>query len=40
MKIVDKGIPLPFKNLENSRSYLYFENLIDLILKIIKEDKF
>ena len=34
------GLPLPFKNIENSRSYLYIENLIDLILKIINEDKF
>ena len=40
LRIVDSGIPLPFKNLENSRSYLYIENLIDLILKIINEDKF
>ena len=40
IKIVDKGIPLPFKNLKNARSYLYIENLIDLILKIIREDKF
>ena len=40
MRIVDNGLPLPFKNLENSRSYLYIENLIDLILKIIDEDKF
>ncbi len=40
IKLVDKGIPLPFKNLENSRSYLYLENLVDLILKIIKDDKF
>ena len=40
MRIVDMRIPLPFKNLENSRSYLYIRKLIDLILKIIKEDKF
>ena len=40
IKLIDKGIPLPFKNLENSRSYLYLENLVDLILKIIKEEKF
>ncbi len=40
LRIVDMGLPLPFKNLENSRSYLYIENLIDLILKIIREDKF
>ena len=40
MRIVDNGLPLPFKNLANSRSYLYIENLIDLILKIIDEDKF
>ena len=29
MKLVEKGIPLTFKNLENSRSYLYLENLVD-----------
>ncbi|MEC8099739.1 MAG: NAD-dependent epimerase/dehydratase family protein, partial [Pseudomonadota bacterium] len=40
LRIVDMGLPLPFKNLENSRSYLYIENFIDVILKIIHEDKF
>jgi nucleoside-diphosphate-sugar epimerase len=40
IKMIDKGIPLPFKNLQNARSYLYLDKLVDLILKIIKEDKF
>ena len=40
MKAVDRGLPLPFKSIKNSRSYLYVGNLVDLILKIINEDKF
>ncbi len=40
MRIIDKSIPLPFGNIENSRSYLFVGNLVDLILKIIREDKF
>ncbi len=40
MKAIDFGIPLPFANLKNARSYLYIGNLADLIIKIIKDNKF
>ena len=40
IKAIDFGLPLPFLNLENFRSYLYLENLVDLILKVIEENKF
>ena len=40
MKAIDFGVPLPFLNLKNLRSYLYVDNLVDLIIKVIEEDKF
>ena len=40
IKAVDNRLPLPFLNLKNSRSYLYVENLIDIILKILQENQF
>ncbi len=40
IKAIDLGIPLPFLNLKNLRSYLYVDNLVDLIIKVIDENKF
>ena len=35
IKIVDSGIPLPFKNINNRRSFIYLENLVDAIILTI-----
>ncbi|MNZ25315.1 hypothetical protein D3C78_424790 [compost metagenome] len=31
MKFVDKGIPLPFSSIDNKRSFVSLENLVDFI---------
>ena len=38
IKAIDHSIPLPFKRLNNKRSYIYIENLINAILFLIKKD--
>ena len=38
-KIVDRGIPLPLKNINNSRSFIYLENLVDAILTCLTHPK-
>ena len=35
INIIDKNIPLPFKNINNARSYVSVDNLTDLIIKCI-----
>ena len=39
INLINKGIPLPFKNIKNKRSYLYVENLVDFLFKCSKEKK-
>ena len=39
MKAIDAGLPLPFGSINNQRSYLYVENLIDAIDVILKKNK-
>ncbi len=39
MKLISLNIPLPLLGINNSRSYLFIENLLDVILKIIKNKK-
>lgn len=34
--IINKGIPLPFKDIKNKRSMIYVDNLIELINKVIE----
>jgi nucleoside-diphosphate-sugar epimerase len=36
LKMVDKGIPIPFKGINNKRSMIYLYNLTDLIIACIK----
>lgn len=36
IKIVGRGIPLPLANIDNRRSFIYLENLVDAILTCIK----
>ena len=36
MKIVDKGTPLPLAKIDNRRSFIYIENLVDAVLTCIK----
>ena len=36
MKIVDKGTPLPLAKVDNRRSFIYIENLVDAVLTCIK----
>ena len=40
IKAIDYNIPLPFKLLNNKRSYLYVENLMDAIIHIINNKHF
>ena len=35
IKAINSNLPLPLKGIKNNRSYLYIENLLDVILKII-----
>lgn len=39
IKLISLNIPLPLLGINNSRSYLFIENLLDVILKIIKNKK-
>lgn len=39
MKIIDRGIPLPFASIDNCRSLIYLENLVDLIATSIMHTK-
>jgi nucleoside-diphosphate-sugar epimerase len=36
MRLVAKGIPLPFASIRNRRSFIYIDNLIDAILTVIR----
>lgn len=36
LKVVDKGIPLPFGRVKNQRSLIFVENLIDAVIACIK----
>ena len=40
IKAIDYRLPLPFLKVENLRSYLYIENLVDLILTVIEKNHF
>lgn len=35
IKILDKGIPLPFGSIQNKRSLVFIDNLVDLIIRVI-----
>lgn len=39
IKILDKGIPLPFGNVRNKRSLVYVDNLVDLLIRLIDHPK-
>ena len=39
LKILDRGIPLPFANVNNDRSLIYLENLLDVIVTCINHPK-
>jgi len=39
IKLIDLGIPLPFANLKNARSFIYLDNLVDVILKCTIDPK-
>ncbi len=39
LKVVDRGIPLPLANANNSRSLIYLENLVDAIITCMKHPK-
>jgi nucleoside-diphosphate-sugar epimerase len=36
MKLIRSGLPLPFDNLRNRRSFIYVGNLIDAIIKCVE----
>ena len=36
IKLVDSSLPLPFASISNSRSYIYIENLLDAINRLIE----
>ena len=38
-KIVDRGIPLPFAKIDNLRSFIYLDNLIDVIITCINHPR-
>ena len=40
IKIVEKNYPLPFKSINNKRSYMYIDNLTDAIIYILKNQHF
>lgn len=35
IKIIDKGIPLPFGSVQNLRSMVFIDNMLDLIIRVI-----
>ncbi len=39
LKTVQKGIPLPLANVDNQRSLIYLENLVDVIIRSIKSSQ-
>jgi len=39
LKVVDMGIPLPFANVRNQRSFIFLENLLDAIITSIHHPK-
>ena len=39
LKIVDRGIPLPFAKIDNLRSFIYLDNLIDVIITCINNPR-
>ena len=39
MKIVNRGIPLPFASVQNKRSMIYLENIVDAIITCISHPK-
>ena len=39
LKVVDKGLPLPFENVKNRRSLIYLGNLIEAILTCIQHPR-
>jgi len=39
LKVVDRGIPLPFANVRNQRSLIFLENLLDAIITCIHHPK-
>jgi nucleoside-diphosphate-sugar epimerase len=39
LKTVNKGIPLPLANVNNQRSLIYLENLVDVIIRSIKSSQ-
>ena len=39
LKVVDRGMPLPLANINNRRSLIYLENLVDAIVACIKNPK-
>ena len=39
LRLIDLGIPLPFSNLKNVRSFVYLGNLIDAILRCITDSR-
>jgi nucleoside-diphosphate-sugar epimerase len=39
LKTVQKGIPLPLANVDNQRSLIYLENLVDVIIRNIKSSQ-
>ena len=39
LKIVDRGIPLPFAKIDNLRSFIYLDNLIDVIITCINHPR-
>ena len=39
IKLLDKGIPLPFGNVSNKRSFVFVNNLVDLLERVIDHPK-
>ena len=39
IKMLDKGIPLPFGNVSNKRSLVFIDNLVDLLLRVVDHPK-
>lgn len=39
IKMLDKGTPLPFGNVDNKRSLVFIDNLVDLLIRVIDHPK-
>jgi len=39
IKILDKGLPLPFGNVSNKRSLVFLDNFVDLLIRVIDHPK-